>query len=194
MRSEEKNKKFSLEDYLAYDDAREGRSEFYDGEIFDMAGGSYVHGVICSNISGALFNALKGTGCRPNDSGVKVHIHASKSISYPDLSVVYGETEYFWPRLDIIKNPTVIIEVLSPSTEGFDRGSKFRKYKQLKSLREYVLVEQESANVDVFYLNDDGEWVNDTYAGLEGEMVLRSLGVNLALMDVYRDVGFGIPE
>jgi Uma2 family endonuclease len=190
MSTLEKPGKVSLEAYLAYDDAREEKSEFYNGEIFNMAGGSYYHGVICSNISGVLFNALKGTGCRANNSDVKVQILEANSVVYPDVTVVCGEPEFAWPRKDIIRNPILVIEVLSPGTDGLDRGGKFRKYKALKSLREYVLVEQDSVNIDVFHFNDAGQWVNDTYSGLDAEVLLKSVGARIGMADVYRDLVF----
>jgi Uma2 family endonuclease len=158
MRSVEKSQRVSLEAYLAYDDSLDGKSEYFDGEIFDMAGVSYAHAVICSNLSAVFYNALKGTGCRASSSDIKVQIEAADSMTYPDLSIVCGTPELAWPRKDILRNPTVIVEVLSPGTDGYDRGGKFRKYKRLRSLREYVLVEQDSVNIDVFFLNEDGVW------------------------------------
>ena len=107
---------------------------------------------------------------------------------YPDLMVVCGGAEFVFQRKDIICNPKVVIEVISPETASFDRGEKFESYKLLKSLREYVLVEQDSANVDVFHLNEDGQWVNESYSGLEAEVMLRSLGIGISMKDVYRDV------
>ncbi|MEY3441729.1 MAG: hypothetical protein RLZZ519_10 [Bacteroidota bacterium] len=190
MSSVERPNKVSLEVYLEVEDANEEKSEFYNGEIFSMAGGSYAHGVIGSNIHGALFSKLKGSGCRANTSDVKVQIEAANAIVYPDVTVVCGLPEYAWPRKDIIRNPTLIVEVLSPDNAAYDRGGKFRKYKTLKSLREYVLVEQDSANVDVFYLDDVGQWVNESYSGLEAEVILRSLGVRIEMEDIYRDVEF----
>lgn len=180
--------KVSLEVYLEIEDGNEGRSEFYDGEIFGMAGGSHTHNVICNSIGAALYNALKGKGCSTSNSDTKIQIEAANAIVYPDVTVVCGQPEYAWPRTDIIRNPTLIVEVLSPENAAYDRGGKFRKYKMLKSLREYVLVEQDSANVDVFFLTDAGQWVHDSFSGLETEVELQSLGVRVAMEDVYRDV------
>jgi Uma2 family endonuclease len=188
MSSVEKPNKVSLEVYLEIEDANFEKSEFYNGEIFSMAGGSYEHSLISGNIYRALGNSLLGKDCRLLTSELKIQIEAANAIVYPDAMVICGQPEFAWPRRDIVRNPTLVVEVLSPGNEGYDRGGKFRKYKLLKSLREYVLVEQDSANVDVFYLNEDGQWVNELYSGLEAEVELRSLGVRIALGDVYRDV------
>lgn len=188
MSSVEKVQKVSLETYLEMEDAGVEKSEFHDGEVFAMAGGSYAHGVIAGNMLGALFAALKHKDCRANTSDVKVHIEAANSMVYPDVTVVCGSPEFDWSRKDSIRNPTLIAEVLSPENEGYDRGGKFRKYKLLPSLREYVLVDQESANVDVLYLTEEGLWTLQSCTGLEQHIHLQSLGVELAMADVYRGV------
>lgn len=180
--------KIKLESYLQMEDATDEKSEFHDGIIVPRQENSYGHSLACIAVGAALFEALGGSGCQALQVGVKVWIEAANSMVYPDLMVVCGEPEFWLSRRDVICNPRVVVEVVSPETEGFDRGEKFQKYKMLGSLREYVLVEQDSANVDVFYLNGAGQWVNDSYSGLEGEMVLRSLGVRVAMRDVYRDL------
>jgi Uma2 family endonuclease len=178
----------SLAAYLQLEDEAEEKSEFHNGSVLVREGLSYSHSLTSVALGAALFAALKDCGCQALHCGVKVWIEAANSMVYPDLMVVCGGPEFVFQRKDIICNPKVVIEVISPETANFDRGAKFESYKLLKSLREYVLVEQDSANVDVFHLNEDGQLVNESYSGLEAEVMLRSLGIGISMKDVYRDV------
>lgn len=184
-----KNRKISLEAYFAYDDALEGKSEYYDGEVFDMAGGTPDHSLICNNFGALLFAALAQSGCRTYNSDLKVEIASAKAIVYPDITVVSGQVEYSASRKDIVRNPRLVVEVVSEGSGGYDGGAKFFKYTTVASLREFVMVEQSRAAIHVASRKENGLWEINLYAGLEGSVHLQSLEVRLAMADIYRDVG-----
>ncbi|HEX2898923.1 MAG TPA: Uma2 family endonuclease [Bacteroidia bacterium] len=180
--------KYSVKEYLAMEEAAEYRSEFVDGEIFAMAGGSPVHDMICSECQRVIGNAILGSGCETHTSNMKVRNESSSIYYYPDLSVVCGKADF--DADGVLLNPVLIVEVLSPSNEAYDRGEKFRRYKQISSMREYVLITQSEAQIDVFYKTEAGFWRHDSYEGVGDIMELRSLGIQVALADIYRRVSF----
>jgi len=138
--SAEPHSRISLEDYLAAERQAETKSEYLKGEVFAMSGASRQHNLIVWNLSGALYSQLRGRGCEAYVGDVRVHIPATGLYTYPDIAVVCGEPRFEDGELDTLLNPTLLIEVLSPSTEGYDRGKKAAHYRTLDSLREYVLV------------------------------------------------------
>jgi Uma2 family endonuclease len=180
--------KYSAKEYLAIEEAAEYRSEFVDGEIFAMAGASPAHDMICSECQRVVGNAILGSGCETHTSNMKVRNENSSVYYYPDLSVVCGEANF--DADGILMNPVLIFEVLSPSNEAYDRGEKFRRYKQIASLREYVLITQSKPQIEVFYKTEAGFWRHDSYEGLHDLMELRSLGIQVPLADIYRRVPF----
>lgn len=177
-------------EFLAYLDAIEGKAEFLDGEICDVAGGSPAHSLIATNVTGELRNLLKGSGCRAYNSDLIVGIEADGAIVFPDASVVCGELKSSEDRADIITNPTLIVEVLSSSNWRYDRGGKLRKYMTVPSLKEYVIIAQVIPQVDVMSLSEDGGWRFTTYQDMADVVVLHSLGVKMPLTEIYRDVVF----
>jgi Uma2 family endonuclease len=179
---------YTVAEYLAMEEKAEYRSEYVDGEIFAMAGGSPNHDMICSELGRVVGNRIFGTGCETHTSNMKVRNAHASTYYYPDLSAVCGEAHF--DEDGILLNPVVIFEVLSPSTEGYDRGEKFQRYKQIASLREYVLITQQKPQVDVFFKTEAGFWRIDSYEGLEESMELRSLGILVKLADIYRRVEF----
>ncbi len=179
---------YTVAEYLALEEPAEYRSEYFEGEIFAMAGGSPNHDRIASDCDRFIGDAIFGKGCETFTSNMKVRIENSKAYYYPDLSVVCGKAEF--EQDGILTNPVVLFEILSPSTEGFDRGNKFRRYKQISSLREYVLISQNEPQIDVFFKTDDGSWRLDSYEGLDDLMQLRAIGIHIQLADIYRRVEF----
>jgi Uma2 family endonuclease len=158
-----------------------------------MAGGSYHHSVITLNAGAVLLSRLKGKGCRPLESNMRVRIARSARYVYPDLSVVCGSPQFDLddPKQTTILNPRVIFEVLSESTEAYDRGEKFRLYRQIESMREYVLISQREPLVETFARQDDGAWRIATYRGLEAAAKFTSLQIDVPLAELYVDIGFG---
>ena len=175
---------FMIEGYLEREEKAEYKSEYYKGEIFAMAGGSPRHSDICGNIYHALRKHLAGKSCRPYNSDMRVHIPILQYFTYPDVSVVCGKRESF--RDNALMNPVLIIEVLLDSTEGYDRGTKFKLYSKIASLQEYVLVAQDTRSVDVFRRNAFGRW--ELFQSSEKEDVaLESVGCTLTMDEIYED-------
>jgi Uma2 family endonuclease len=175
-------------EYLERERNAEYKSEYYQGEMFAMAGGSVNHSLIAANLIATLRSLLKGSGCRVFTGDLRLLIPASGFYTYPDVTVVCGELQVLDEMRDTVMNPVVLIEVLSPSTESYDRGQKFFFYRSIPSLREYVLVSQQTRHIEVFRRrNGDGVWElhesNDS-----GEITLESIGCEFPVEDVYAEV------
>jgi len=173
--------RFTEEEYLALEEAAEYKSEFVDGEIFAMAGASNSHLLLHSNLFLELGIRLRGGPCRVYGSDLRVKIPASKMYTYPDLSVVCG-------RADNVLNPAVIVEVLSPSTERYDRGRKALAYRTLESLKEYILVDQNSVLVECYSRSDHDTWTHRVYNKLDEELRIDSIGVSIPISGIYNEV------
>ena len=182
----------SVEAYFAYTDAIEGRAEYYDGLIIDMAGGSPEHSNIAANFSADLVYATRGKGCKVYNPDLQIAVGPANSYVYPDVAVVCGELEISDLRKGSVRNPTLVVEVLSPTTAARDRGEKFEIYQHLESLREYVLVEQDLPQVYVFTKSQTGEWVYHCFTGLESMVKLVSLGITIPMANIYYDVVFPV--
>jgi Uma2 family endonuclease len=172
------------EQYLAIERDAEFKSEFYDGQMFAMAGGSLNHALLSSAI-GALLHTRIPAGCRTLNSEMRVKVSKTGLYTYPDCSVICGEPELFGNQKDVLLNPLLIVEVLSPSTEAYDRGRKFELYQSLESLREYLLIHQDRRHVEHFSKQDDGSWLLRTLSGQDAEIALDRLGVRIALGELY---------
>jgi Uma2 family endonuclease len=188
----------TVEEYLAIERESEERHEYLDGFIYAMAGESAEHGIVCTNLGGQLYSQLKGKPCQVFSKDMKVRSgpdpksrRLTKGLfSYPDLVVVCGELQFHDKHRDVLLNPTVIIEVLSPTTEAFDRGEKFRRYRtHLPSLKDYVMVSQSMPMID-HYVHRSGEWVLSSVDRLEGTLYIASIDCSLRLADVYDRISF----
>ena len=181
---------YSYADYLALEQDGDVKYEFHDGFITAMAGGTPRHGQLTSNINRALGNSLvnQDKPCIVFSSDVKVRISSTNRTFYPDLSVVCDTPETSQVDQHAIINPQLLVEVLSNNTAAFDRGAKFTHYRQLVSLREYVLISQDEIMVDTYYRTDNGTWEIESYQSLENVVVLKSVGVEVAMTDIYRKV------
>jgi len=189
----------TIEEYLALERDSEDRYEYLDGEIYAMAGESPQHSDICTNIGGQLYNQLRDKPCRVWSKDVKVRSgpkpktrYDRKGLySYPDLVVVCGEPQFHDEYRDVLTNPTVIIEVLSPSTEAFDRGEKWSRYQTwLPSLTQYVLVSQSKPQLEHFLRQPDGQWLYSSVKEIEGVLRLASIECTLRLEEVYDRIVF----
>lgn len=183
----------SPQEYLAYEDSIEGKAEYYNGVIVDMAGGSENHSLISMNMGGSLFAALKGTPCRVYDSNFKVELSEDSVYGYPDVLVVCGETQKSKLRGDICKNPSIAIEVLSEGTRQRDHGFKHFYYRQIPSLREFITIEQNYPFVTVHWRNADDQWIIDLYASIDDRVKIPSLGISIPMRDIYANVTLGEP-
>lgn len=180
--------RWTRESYLAFDRASDEKHEFIDGNVCAMTGASENHNLINVNITIALGIQFRGRPCKlyANDMRVRLPSH---NYVYPDIAVVCGEAQLEDEHLDTLLNPTVIIEVLSPSTESYDRGKKFEHYRALESLQEYLLVSQEQAHIERYIRQEDG-WLLTEAKGMEASIELSSIGCALTLADVYDKVTF----
>lgn len=185
--------KLTAREYLARESRAEFKSEFFNGEMFAMAGGSPRHNFILENLSGEIFARLKGGACRAVSSDQRILVERTGLYTYPDLLIVCGRLELDPENSHTITNPTAIIEVLSPSTEKYDRGAKFRNYQQIPSLNEYVLVAQDEAVIERFVRLADGSWGFVSFVGLEAALAFTTVPVQIPLTDVYAGISFDEP-
>jgi Uma2 family endonuclease len=189
---------YTVEQYLAIERRSEERHEYIDGHIFAMAGESGAHADISTNLVAEVSIQLRGTPCRARSKDTKVHSGPTPRpgttegfFSYPDLVVICGEPIYHDEHRDVILNPAVIIEVLSKSTENFDRGEKFRRYQLWNmTLSDYVLVSQVAPIVEHYSRKSDGSWSYQIYEGLERSFTVESIGCELRLSDIYDRLTF----
>ena len=176
------------EEYLHRERKAEFRSEYYRGETFAMAGASANHNLIVGNCVLTLGLQMKKKPCRVYPSDLKLRIEATGLYTYPDLSVVCGEPQLESDAGDVLLNPVVIVEVLSESTEAYDRGKKFEHYRTIPTLRHYVLISQDRHSIDCFSLHDDEMWSLKSCQGLEGKVTLDAIDGELAASEVYAKV------
>lgn len=176
------------EEYLALERQAETKSEYWNGQIYAMSGASEAHNLIAMNIAGELRNRLKKRSCKVYPSDMRVQVARTGLYTYPDISVVCGKAGFAEARKDNLLNPTVIIEVLSPSTEAYDRGKKFDHYRTLESLTDYLLVAQDSAMILHYVRQSKDRWLLTIYHGLDAVATIDSAGCELPLVEVYDKV------
>ncbi len=181
------------EEYLHRERKAEFRSEFFRGEMFAMAGASANHNLIVSNCIQTLGQQLKKKPCRVYPSDLKLRIERTGLYTYPDLSVVCGEPQLESDAGDVLLNPVVLVEVLSDSTEAYDRGKKFEHYRTISSLKHYVLIAQDRHSIDCFTRSADGSWNLTSCQGLEGKITLEAIESELLGSEVYDKVVFTAP-
>ena len=174
--------------YAVWEREQTERHEFYAGEVFSQAGGTRRHSLIGTNTARAIGNLLQGRDCVAHGSDMRVHIQATGYRAYPDVSVVCPPVE--GDSEEVISNPVLVVEVLSPSTADFDRGGKFGHYRQIPSLKEYLGFWQDEARVEQHTRTTDGLWLLREVVGIDQTLQLASLGQPLALSDVYDKVSF----
>lgn len=178
---------YSPEEYIALERAAEYKSEYLAGQIFAMAGASEDHNTIAANILWNLRNLFQGRDCRVYMSDMRVRVAPNGLYTYPDVAAVCGSREFADDHRDTLLNPTVIFEVLSPSTEAYDRGEKFAQYWRLESLTDYVLVAQDRVRVEHFARQGDG-WFVSAASSLDEILRLESIGAELPLVAIYENV------
>jgi Uma2 family endonuclease len=177
----------TAEEYLRLDREADTKHEYIDGQIVAMAGGSPRHSLVTANISYQLNLRLPDGPCAVHSPDLRVCVRADRLLTYPDVTVVCGPPEYFDERRDTIVNPTILVEVLSPSTRGFDRGEKAFLYRQVPSVCEYLLVDPDSTHVE-HYRRAGGEWVLKSYANVSETIALGSVGVELPVATIYHRI------
>ena len=172
------------EQYLEIERAAETKSEFYDGQMFSMAGGSPNHALLGNRI-GALLDRSVPPGCRVFNSELRIKVPAARLYTYPDCSVICGDLQYADGQPDVILNPLLIVEVLSPSTEGYDRGKKFELSRTVPTFREYLIIHQDRRHVEHYSKQDDGGWLLRDYTEATGVIAIARLNIQIPLADLY---------
>jgi len=200
--STEPKTRLTPEQYLEIERQAEFKSEYYDGEMFPMqgppetlqgpalamAGAGWAHNRLVANAILLLGTELRSRPCQVVSSDMRVRVSATGLYTYPDVTVVCGDPQFLAERRDTLLTPTLIVEVLSPSTEAYDRGRKFEHYRSVESLNEYLLIASERVQVDLFTRQSDGHWLFTSAASLEDVLELKSVGCRLALAELYSKV------
>lgn len=179
------------EQYLEIERAAQFRSEYYNGRMYAMSGGSHPHAIVIGNLARELGVALKRGPCLVTTSDMRVRVSKTGLYTYPDIVVVCDPPQYGDGRHDTVLNPALLVEVLSPSTEAYDRGFKFAQYRALESLQEYALVSQSEPRVEIFRRQSTGDWLLSESAGMDAVCRFDSVGCTIAVKDIYDKVTFG---
>lgn len=183
-------REYTPEEYLTLEEKSSGRHEYFDGRIYAMTGGSADHARIAGNAFAALRARFAGRPCEAFISDIKVRVEASGLYTYPDVSALCGPPRFESERHGVLLNPSVLVEVLSPSTASYDRGQKFAHYRRVPSLREYVLVEQDQVHVERFARVDarGDEWAMSVIEDIEASVELPSIDCAIPLRELYERV------
>ena len=182
---------FSVENYLDFERIQLDRHEFLDGSVYAMAGESPNHSTICFNLNGIVHGQLRGKKCRGFSPNMKIATNEKGLYSYPDLAVICGQPTFHDNTKDVITNPTVIVEVLSPSTENYDRGEKFLRYtNQIETLQNYILISQDKPLIEIFSRQQNGGWEKTEIKGIENVFEIDSIECEISLSELYDLVEF----
>jgi Uma2 family endonuclease len=182
------------EQYLEIERKAEYKSEYYRGEMFAMAGASWAHNLLVSHLLRDIGQQLRGKPCEIYPSDMRVRVSSTGLYTYSDVAVVCGEPQLLDDQLDTLLNPHLIVEVLSPSTEAYDRGRKFEHYQSIESLGEYLMISSDRIHADLYTRQPDGRWLLTSATRLEDSLDLQSVGCSLALAGLYEKVDFAEPE
>ncbi|MBI5589943.1 MAG: Uma2 family endonuclease [Deltaproteobacteria bacterium] len=177
-----------VEDYLAQERSGSTRNEYFAGDVFAMAGGSEAHNLIAGNTYAGLHAQFRLRPCRVYPSDMRVKISQTSLYTYPDISIVCGQSQFEDDHRDTLLNPTVIIEVLSPSTESYDRGKKFQNYRMIASLQEYLLISQDARHIEHYVRQSDHNWLLSEVSAMDDVIFMPSVESKLAVSDVYEKI------
>jgi Uma2 family endonuclease len=184
-------KKLSVEEYLRFERESLEKHEFYRNEVFAMAGAGPRHNKIFSSLFIALGIKLKGNRCQPYGSDLRIHIPGNTLFTYPDISIFCGEFIVSYEDPDSVVQPTVLFEILSPSTKVYDRGGKFKLYRDIPALKEFILVDSESINIEAFQINRNGHWELQEYKHVSETLEIPSVQIGIPLAEIYGGTGIG---
>ena len=173
------------QEYLQFEKESQQKHEFFRGEIFAMAGAGNNHNEIFSNLFIELGIQLKGKPCKPYGSDLRIHIPQNTLYTYPDISIICKELSASNDETDSTIEPTVLIEILSPSTSNYDRGAKFKLYRDIPTLKEYILIDSESISIESFRVNKTNHWELEEYKTREHTLAIPTLAINLTLSQIY---------
>ncbi len=181
-------KYYTASEYLAFERTSETKHEFYKGEIFDMSGASLGHNHIQINLVGEVRTFLKGKSCNVFGSDLRIHIPSNSLYTYPDAIIICGKPEMLDEAFDTVLNPTVIVEILSPSTQRYDRGEKFMLYRSIPSLQEFIVVDSENIAVEHYKRNEDNTWLLQEWKEITDILTIATIGFALPLNELYSGV------
>ena len=184
------SRRLTPEEYLEIERQAQVKSEYYNGEMFAMAGARWAHNLVVGNTFAELRQQLRTRPCAVTPSDMRVQVQATGLYTYPDVVVVCGEPTFKDDQRDTLLNPTVIVEVLSKSTEAYDRGNKFKHYRSLESLTDYLLIASEAVSTDLFTRQASGSWAISSADRLEDTIEIPSIQCTLRLADLYEKVEF----
>ena len=176
------------EQYLEIERKATYKSEYYNGEMFAMAGAKEAHNLLAMNLAAALHQQFRSRPCRVYPSDMRVRVSPTGLYTYPDVSAVCDEPRFADEQRDTLLNPSLLVEILSPSTEAYDRGRKFESYKSIESLREYLLVASDRIHADLYTRQGDGRWLLTSADRLEDSLAIESIGAQITLADLYEKV------
>ncbi|MEH2051041.1 Uma2 family endonuclease [Nostoc sp.] len=194
MQTQTPKKSYSPEEYLQLEETSESKNEYRDGEIIPMAGGTTNHNEIAGNFYANFKFTMRGKNYKIYMGDVKLWIQRYRIYTYPDVMVIQGEPIYEGTGTTTVTNPIMIVEVLSKSTENHDRTNKFRFYRSIATLKEYIMINQYEYLVEQFNKNSEGQWVLTEYESLDAVLSLKSIGFQISFSDIYQEVNFEIEE
>jgi len=177
--------KFTIEEYLQMERASEQKHEYFNGEIFAVSGAGRKHNVIFRNLYGELAYRLRGKPCQPYGSDLRIHIPENTLYTYPDISIICRDIVTDDKDDDTVIQPSLLIEILSPSTKDYDRGTKFKLYRDIPTLKEYLLVDSEAVNVEIFRMNDIGHWQLEEFKIPDELLNLTAIDFQITLSKIY---------
>ena len=196
-------KKFTEQEYLEFEKSSNERHEYYQGEIFRMhghgdllamSGAGNRHNIIFSNLFSELSAKLKGKSCQPYGPDLRINIPENTLYTYPDISVFCYELDQFAKEEDSVTNPTVLIEILSPSTKEYDRGGKFKLYRDIPTLKEYILIDSGAINIEAFRLNKENHWELQELKTIDEVLTFESLEIKIPIKEIYYRIRFSQTE
>ena len=186
-------KKFTIEEYLEFENTSFEKHEYYQGEIFQMYGhgellamscASDLHNIIFSNLFGELAYRLKGNKCRPFGSDLRIYIPENSLYTYPDITIICNGFINS-AKDDAARNPSVIIEILSPSTKNYDRGDKFALYRDIPTLKEYILVDSQNVHIEMWHLNNNNHWELEEYKKADDILLIKTVELSITFKEIY---------
>ncbi|MGM9478711.1 Uma2 family endonuclease [Pedobacter sp. GSP4] len=185
---------YTIQEYLELEKAATVKHEYYQGEIFAMSGAGDNHNEIFSNVFGEIAYKLKGTPCRPYGSDKRMHIPENTLFTYPDISIYCNGITHSDMDEDTSILPSIIIEILSPSTRNYDRGKKFNLYKDIPSLKEYIMIDSQSVSVRAYHIDEERNWILNEHQEITDTVSFISMGFNMVLADIYEYVNFSAKQ
>jgi len=177
----------TVEEYLVMEEASTEKHEYYQGEVFAMSGAKWNHNVIATNMMTSLGSYLKGKSCKPSNSDQRVFIEKNGLFTYPDISIVCNKPAFLNDDKFNLLNPAVIIEILSPSTKLYNRGAKFKLYRDIPTLKEYILVDSEAINIEAFAMDNNNNWILTEHRDQTENLYLNTIDLTIPLSDIYLD-------